>query len=220
VDRPIVILSSSDPMTGIAKNVFHKLHELDSKFSYMEVLYKTFRNGEIKAKIPETVRHKEVYFFHSMRHPDVNTSLVKMLLTCDALKRASVAGITLVVPYMSYLRQDRKDEPRVPISVALMASLIQANKKIENIITMDLHVEQIQGLYDRLDDLYGSKIFAEYFRKTLVENFRKISLVSPDGGSMKRTDRFAEAFNILRKSVLKMGSQKHKKYWAHQYAIA
>jgi ribose-phosphate pyrophosphokinase len=195
MNQSIEIIGSGE-METLARTVYERLKSFGLDVGYQSVQYTTFANGEIKPKIPETVRHKEVYLFHSMYHPDPNTALVKLLLTNDALSRASVEGITNVLPYMSYLRQDRKDEPRVPISAAMSADLIQSNPKVGRIMTMDLHCDQAQGFYKiPVDNLYGSIVHAEYFREKYGGNFGNLVVVSPDHGGVVRARRLAKALD-------------------------
>ena len=177
-------------MTDLAKRVYHRLQE--DQFGLTEITYTTFANGEIKPKINETMRHKEIYLFHGMQHPDPNTAAMKLFLTVDALSRASVENITAVLPYLTYSRQDRKDEARAPISARLMANLLGASGNVNHLLTMDLHAEQIEGFYNiPVDNLYGARVFADYFQKLYCGNFENVVVYSPDFGGAVRARRFA-----------------------------
>ena len=118
-----------------------------------------FSDGEIKVKIKEDVRGKDVFIIQSICAP-VNENLMELLILIDALKRASAERITAVIPYYGYARQDRKDQPRVPITAKLVANLLTA-AGISRVLTIDLHAGQIQGFFDiPLDHLFAINIFA------------------------------------------------------------
>ena len=181
---------ATEHMTDLASRVYNRLKDKD--FTYAEVEYVTFPSQEVKPRIPTTVRREHTYLFHSLHHPNPNDAMMKLLLTNDALSRGSAESITLVLQYMSYLRQDRKDEPRVPISARVMANLIETNPKVGKIITLDTHCDQIQGFYNiPVDNLYGSLVHAEYFRKKYGDDSRNLVGASPDYGGTKRTKLFA-----------------------------
>lgn len=181
---------ATEHMTELASKVYERLKDKD--FAYAEVEYVTFSSQEIKSRIPTTVRREHTYLFHSLYHPNPNDAMMKLLLTNDALSRASAESITLVLPYMSYLRQDRKDESRVPISARVMANLIETNPKVGKIITLDMHCDQAQGFYNiSVDNLYGSLIQAEYFQQKYGQDLSDLVVVSPDYGGAKRAREFA-----------------------------
>lgn len=181
---------ATEHMTELAGKVYERLK--DKGFSYAEVEYVTFSSQEVKPRIPTTVRGEHTYLFHSLQHPNPNDAMMKLILTNDALSRGSAESITLVLPYMSYLRQDRKDEPRVPISARVMANMIEINRKVGKIITLDTHCDQIQGFYNiPVDNLYGSLIHAEYFQQKYGPDLSDLVVVSPDYGGTKRARQFA-----------------------------
>jgi len=149
---------------------------------------KTFSDGEISVNINETVRGVDVFVVQSFSIPHVNDYLMELLITIDALKRASAGRITAVVPYYGYARQDRKAKARDPISAKLVANLITA-AGADRVLTMDLHASQIQGYFDiPLDHLIGVPILAEYFKTLGIED---LVVVSPDLGSVTRTRDFS-----------------------------
>src|SRR3989338_163213 len=135
---PIEIIAAGS-MINIAQRVYQRLDP--QRFGYMEVKDHVFPDEEMKPTIPEIVRHKEVYLFHPM-YPNPNGNLVKAGLTINALTNASVEGITLVLPYLQYSRQDRIDTPGAPFSAKFVAQVLQVSPKLEHLVTMDLHVEQ------------------------------------------------------------------------------
>src|ERR687897_1082695 len=127
-----------------------------------EATVSSFSDGEIRVKIEENVRGADVFVVQSCCQP-VNDSLMELLIMIDALKRSSANRITAVIPYFGYARQDRKDQPRVPISAKLVADLI-STAGTDRVLTMDLHASQIQGYFNiPVDHLLGSPILAEHF---------------------------------------------------------
>lgn len=147
----------------------------------------TFSDGEITVSVGETVRGCDVFVIQSTCTP-VNNNLMELLITIDALKRASAGRITAVIPYFGYARQDRKSKPRDPISSKLVADLITA-AGADRVLTMDLHAAQIQGFFNiPLDHLEGMPILAKYFAREHNDN---LVVVSPDLGSVNRARKFA-----------------------------
>lgn len=149
-----------------------------------------FPDGEVEIKITENVRSADCFIVQPTSFP-ANDNLMELLLLTDALRRASAERITLVLPYYGYGRQDRKAEPRVPISAKLVANLIQA-AGASRVLTMDLHAGQIQGFFDiPVDHLYSGPVLIDYFKKSpaFKEN---LVVVSPDAGGVERARAFAK----------------------------
>ena len=145
-----------------------------------------FADGEIKVKIEENIRGRDVFVIQSTHPPAEN--ILELLLFLDAAKRASADRITAVIPYFGYARQDRKDEPRVPISSKLIANLL-ASSGASRVLTMDLHAEQIQGFFDiPVDHLYAAPVFIHYYAKRDLKDY---VIVSPDAGRVNRVRAFA-----------------------------
>lgn len=145
-----------------------------------------FADGELKVKLEENIRGRDVFIVQSTHSPAEN--ILELLLFLDAAKRASADRVTAVIPYFGYARQDRKDEPRVPISAKLLADLI-ARSGASRVLTMDLHAEQIQGYFDiPVDHLYAVPVFIDYYQKF---NTASLIIVAPDTGSVKRARAFA-----------------------------
>ncbi|MDI6850959.1 MAG: ribose-phosphate pyrophosphokinase [bacterium] len=145
-----------------------------------------FKDGEIRVQIKESVRGHDVFIIQSTEPPGDN--LLELLLLVDAAKRASAKRITAVMPYFGYARQDRKDQPRVPISAKLVANLIQV-AGTSRVLTLDLHADQIQGFFDiPVDNLYATPVFKEYFNNL---DPTKDVVVAPDVGATKRARAFA-----------------------------
>jgi len=152
-------------------------------------MIKRFSDGEIRVKFNENVRGQDVFLIQSTFPPADN--LLELLLMIDASKRASAGRITAVMPYFGYARQDKKDEPRVPISSKLIANLISV-AGANRILTIDLHAEQIQGFFDiPVDHLYATPVIVDY----LVEkdlDINNVVIVSPDPGRVKRARALAK----------------------------
>lgn len=149
-----------------------------------------FSDGEISVSLHESVRGSECFVIQSTCTP-VNDNLMEMLIMIDALKRASAASITAVMPYFGYARQDRKAKARDPISAKLCADLITA-AGADRVLTMDLHANQIQGFFDiPVDHLFGAPMLANHMKKKIGKDSENFVVVSPDLGSVTRSRNFA-----------------------------
>ena len=158
-----------------------------------------FPNGETYVKIDENVRGEDVYIVQSTC-PPTNHHLMELFIMMDAVRRASAARITPVLPYYGYARQDRKDQPRVPISAKLVANLLVA-AGANRILTMDLHAQQIQGFFDiPVDHLYAAPVIYEYLHSKRIEN---LVVVSPDVGGIKMAYAYAQQLDAELASVAK-----------------
>ena len=152
-----------------------------------EATVTSFPDGESFVKINENVRGQDVYIVQSTCTP-TNHHLMELLIMIDAAKRASAQRITAVMPFYGYARQDRKDQPRVPITAKLVANLLVA-AGANRILTMDLHSQQIQGFFDiPVDHLFASPVFFKYLEKLNAGN---LVVVSPDVGGMKMAAAYA-----------------------------
>ncbi len=149
---------------------------------------KTFSDGEIMVEIGENVRGRDVYVVQSTCAPS-NNNLMELLIMMDALKRASAARITAVVPYFGYARQDRKVAPRTPITSKLVADLISTSGA-DRVLTMDLHAGQIQGFFNiPVDHLYAAPVVLADVSARFSE---RLVIVSPDAGGTERARAFAK----------------------------
>ena len=152
----------------------------------------TFSDGEIFCQIEDNVRGADVFIVQPTGNP-ANESLVELLIMLDAFRRASPARICVVMPYMGYGRQDRKDAPRVPITAKLVANLI-TTAGAGRVLTIDLHAAQIQGFFDiPVDHLYAAPVLIEAIRRKNLEN---LVLVSPDAGGVERARAFAKRLHV------------------------
>jgi ribose-phosphate pyrophosphokinase len=151
-----------------------------------------FSDNEINVKIEESVRGKDVFILQPTSAP-ANFNLMELLIMVDALKRSSARSITAVVPYYGYARQDRKAEPRVPISAKLVANLMET-AGITRVVTVDLHASQIQGFFDiPVDNLYGAVLFNDYVKS---KNLKNPIVASPDIGGVARARYFAKTMGL------------------------
>jgi len=149
-----------------------------------------FSDGETKVKLNENIRGVDVFVFQPTFPPAKN--LIELLVMLDAAKRASARRVTAVIPYFGYARQDRKDQPRVPITAKLVANLITV-AGAERVLTMDLHSAQIQGFFDiPFDHLYAAPVLIDYLGKKALKN---LVVVAPDIGSVKMARAFAKRLN-------------------------
>src|SRR5471032_3688663 len=129
-----------------------------------EVFVGQFSEGEMRVHIRVNIRGQDVFIVQPTC-PPVNDNLMELLILIDAVRRASADRITAVIPYYGYARQDRKDQPRVPITAKLVANLIVA-AGADRVLSMDLHAGQIQGFFDiPVDHLYGMPVFLEHIRR-------------------------------------------------------
>ena len=153
----------------------------------------SFSDGEVRVKIKHNVRGNDIFVIQPVCSPS-NDNLMELLVMIDALKRASAGRITAVVPYFGYARQDRKDQPRVPISAKLVANLITVSGA-DRVLTMDLHAGQIQGFFDiPLDHLLAVKIFVEHLKKDI--DCSNLIVVSPDVGGIKMARSYAKKLGV------------------------
>ncbi len=154
-----------------------------------EATVTSFPDGESCVKINENVRGQDVFIMQSTCTP-TNHHLMELLIMIDAARRASAHRITAVIPFYGYARQDRKDQPRVPITAKLVANLIVA-AGANRVLTMDLHAQQIQGFFDiPVDHLFASPVFFDHIEKNNMRNDNLV-VVSPDVGGMKMAAAYA-----------------------------
>jgi ribose-phosphate pyrophosphokinase len=149
----------------------------------------SFPDGETFVKIEENVRGQDVYVIQSTS-PPTNHNLMELFIMMDALRRASALRITAVLPFYGYARQDRKDQPRVPITAKLVANLLVA-AGANRMLTMDLHAQQVKGFCDiPVDHLYAAPVMFNYLKQ---KQLRDLVVVSPDVGGLK----MAHAYSVV-----------------------
>lgn len=162
------------------------------KISLTDASVKRFADDEIFIEIHENVRGEDVFVVQSTSHP-ANDNLMELLISIDALRRASAKRITAVVPYFGYARQDRKPGPRTPISAKLVANLI-TEAGADRVLTVDLHAGQIQGFFDiPTDNLFGAPVISEDIISRHSD--KDIMIVSPDVGGVVRARALAKRLN-------------------------
>jgi ribose-phosphate pyrophosphokinase len=167
---------------------------------------KPFPDGETFVKIEENVRGEDVFLVQSTSPPS-NHHLMEMFIMIDALRRASAARITAVLPFYGYARQDRKDQPRVPITAKLIANLLVA-AGANRVLTMDLHAQQIQGFFDiPVDHLYAAPVMYEYLKKKKLGN---LVVVSPDVGGLKMAYAYSQVLEASLAIVAKRRKSAHE----------
>ena len=179
-----LLTGNSNP--GLAKEIAEYIGQ-----ELSQATVTTFSDGETRVRIDENVRGGDVFLIQSCCHP-VNSSIMELLLLIDAVKRSSASKITAVIPYYGYGRQDRKDQPRVPISAKLIADLLTV-AGANRILTMDLHAGPIQGFFNiPVDHLYAMPVLLDYIKKQQVSD---MVIVSPDAGGVERARAFAKRLN-------------------------
>lgn len=160
-----------------------------------------FPDGEIFVKLRDNVRGDDLFIVQSVS-VNPNEYLMELLIMIDAAKRASAKRITAVLPYYGYARQDRKDQPRVPITAKLVANLLVA-AGASRVLCMDLHAQQIQGFFDiPVDHLYAAPVIVKYLRSQNLDN---LVVVSPDAGGLKMADAYSK---LLDAGIAVVGKQR------------
>ena len=149
----------------------------------------TFPDGESFVKINDNIRGRDIFIVQPTC-PPTNQNIMELLIMVDAARRASANRITAVIPFFGYARQDRKDQPRVPITAKLVANILVA-AGVQRVLTMDLHAQQLQGFFDiPVDHLYALPVMVKHIRSMGLSN---LVVVSPDVGGVKMASAYAEA---------------------------
>ncbi len=188
-----LIAGSSHP--ALAEKISQELN-----IPLTDTLLTRFSDGELRVQINEPVREKRVFIIQSLCAP-ANDNIMELLLLIDAVKRASAKEINVVVPYYAYARQDRKDQPRVPISAKLLAKLLET-AGADRIITVDLHAEQIQGFFEiPVEHITALPLFGKYLENLNLED---LVIVSPDAGGAKRANKLAKKLGAELAIIYKM----------------
>jgi ribose-phosphate pyrophosphokinase len=181
-DKIRIFTGSSNP--ELAQKICDSLH-----IPLGAARVRTFSDGEVMVEIGENVRGRDVYVIQSTCAP-TNNNLMELLVMTDALKRASAATITAVIPYYGYARQDRKAAPRTPITAKLVADLITTSG-VDRVVTIDLHAGQIQGFFNiPVDNLYAAPVILNYLKNRF--SGEQVVMVTPDAGGTERARAFAK----------------------------
>jgi len=187
MDGLAIVVGNANPELG--KKICKSLH-----ISTTKALVGRFSEGEIRVQIQDNIRGKDTFIVQPTCRP-VNDNLMELLVLIDAARRASAKRITAVLPYYGYARQDRKDQPRVPITAKLVANLIHG-AGANRVLTMDLHASQIQGFFDiPVDHLYAINTVCEYLKAKGFDRRRTV-VVSPDVGSIKMARAYAKRLGV------------------------
>ena len=188
MENEILVLSgTANPKLAedVVKNMGLKLGDMEIR---------RFADGEVFVQVGEPVRNKDVYIIQPTGRPSSNENWMELYCVIDALKRASAKRITAVIPYYGYSRQDRKNEPRVPITAKLVANLL-AESGAGRVLCLDLHAAQIQGFFDiPVDHMQSKNIFLDRIRKDL--DISNSIIVSPDIGGIGRARLIAKALKL------------------------
>ena len=180
------VFSCSDSAEKFTDEICNYLEIEKGKISRMK-----FKNDNNFVQILETVRDKDVFVVQTTQ-PPVNERIMELLITVDAIKRASAKRITVVLPYYIYSRSDKKDQPRIPVTAKLFAQLIEA-AGASRVLTCDVHNRAIQAYFNiNCDVLTGQSLLQKYFDQKNIEN--KV-VVATDAGSSKKAYKYAEHFN-------------------------
>ena len=156
-----------------------------------KTVIRDFSDKEIYVKIEENVRGGDVFVVQSTCFPG-NTNLMELLIMIDALRRSSAKRITAVIPYYGYARQDRKNEPRVPITSKLIADLV-VTAGADRVLTVDLHAGQIQGFFNiPVDHLFAINVLIDHIKEQKLED---LIVISPDAGGVERARAYAKRLN-------------------------
>jgi ribose-phosphate pyrophosphokinase len=178
-----ISLFSGNANLGLAKAISRS-----TSIKLGAITIKRFSDGEIFVQIEENVRGSHAFVIQPTC-PPVNDTLMELLVIIDAMKRASVATLTAVIPYYGYARQDRKVSPRTPISAKLVADLLKV-AGVNRVVALDLHAGQIQGFFDvPFDNLYGSEVLVDYLKDRMGGN---ATVVSPDAGGVERARAYSK----------------------------
>ena len=180
-----IISGNSNPV--LANQISNEL-----KVKIIDVTVTRFSDQEVFVEINENIRGKNIFVIQSTSMP-ANDHIMELLITIDALKRASANTVTAVIPYFGYARQDRKVGPRTPISAKLVADVL-TTAGIDRLLTIDLHAGQIQGFFDiPVDNLYAAPVIT----KDILENYKDkdVVVISPDVGGVVRARGIAKRIN-------------------------
>jgi ribose-phosphate pyrophosphokinase len=194
---------SLELMTLFAGNANRLLAEAVAGHLYLplgKLVVDRFSDGEIQVEIIENVRGRDVYILQPTCSP-TNDNLMELLVMTDAIRRASAARVTAVIPYMGYARQDRRPRSaRVPISARLVANMIQA-AGVDRVLTVDVHADQVQGFFDiPVDNIYASPVLLGDVWKKI--NRADLMVVSPDVGGVVRARALAKRMDDAELAII------------------
>ncbi|MCA9353905.1 MAG: ribose-phosphate pyrophosphokinase [Candidatus Kaiserbacteria bacterium] len=205
-----IVFVHTDGMKPMAKKARQHLKELGvPNITLCELELRRFESSEVKPKVLGNVRGGRVYLFYDFRPGTPNDDIMNLYLILDALHLADASDITLVVPYLPYLRQDRKDESRTPISAKRILKGLESTSSLKRIITFDMHADQLQSVFDiPSDHLPGRIVVAPWIKQCFGDQMDDVVFVSPDSGSVKRVGKLAEMFGFDEEDTAYIGKKR------------
>jgi ribose-phosphate pyrophosphokinase len=215
VDKPIGILATPY-MADMAQEV-QRLLPADLPHVYNPVKMRVHSCGEVTPYIRKNIRHQDIFLFHSMFYPDINTATLSTFFLADAAVGASAKNITLVLPFMSYQRQDRKDKPRTAISARTVFRALEVYPNV-SIMTLDMHARQLQAAYKGpIDEIPAWLPAKPYLEKRFSGNFDNVVLVGSDASALKRVEELAAQLNADNVGYIKKKRDGNGKPKAEKY---
>lgn len=200
-----IAIISTPSMEYMARDAFTELTKYISKKSidFHTLNFEGFSLGEFLVQIRKNVRHKAVYLFYDF-NVTASHHLVGLAMTTSAMQDAGAKSVTLITPYIPFLRQDRKDRSRVPISAKVALQIMEMSRIVGRTITLDMHAEQIQiGFQNPSDHLPGHVIFTPWIKERFGDQLDKVVIVGPDAGSEKRVMKIASILGCERSFLTK-----------------
>lgn len=199
------VLVSSPGMHEITERIQAILNDKGSSFPHYKIEETHFSNGEYLPEIPGTVRRQGIFLLHPMQNPSPNDAVFRMHIINDALMRAAASEINLVLPHMSYLRQDRRCKSkkphcgyRQPISAKALVKTIESNATVKRVITVDMHNEAEVGFFDiPVDNLSTQKLFGKYLKDLFKGDSSSLHVVAPDFGAANRVYEFTKKLDAI-----------------------
>lgn len=200
-----IAIISTPSMEYMARDAFTELKKHISKKSidFHTLIFEGFSRGEFLVQIAKNVRHKVVYLFYDF-NGDASHDLIALAMTTSALQDAGAKSVTLVTPYIPFLRQDRKDRSRVPISAKVTLEIMEMSRIVGRTITLDMHADQIQiGFQNPSDHLPGHVIFTPWIKERFGDRLDDVVIVGPDAGSEKRVRQISTILGCERSFLTK-----------------
>ncbi|MCI0566008.1 ribose-phosphate diphosphokinase [bacterium] len=176
---------------SLAKRIFSRLKKNGDEFELIKIEEIVFANKEIMPRIPKNIRGKDIFLLLSMNEPDPNTALIRLFLTCRTIIGSSINKFIAVLPFLAYLRQDRKKDGRVPISARDIAKLIEIGGA-DQVVTFDPHTDQAEGFFDAKVSVANLKGMSVYVPHILRGGLEKTAVVSTDAGGAQRARRLRD----------------------------
>src|SRR3989344_2603581 len=195
IEKRFAILADPESESwGFAQRVFDNLRLKSDEFTLDKITVKEFRDGEIKPRISDNIRGRVCFFIHdSNKNP--SRWFLELCLINEALKKSAASEIIDILPYFKFARQDRKDEPRVPISAEVVADVIELYA--DGVLTLDVHTPAIDGFFKiRFDNLHSFESVVKYLKEKNMIDFSNMVVMSPDAGGAARANSFAKYMGI------------------------